>query len=57
MIPALLVFQTPELPEPLNDLSLWVDLVTDTHREVHVHLAAQTHRSSQNWSRPLALRR
>ena len=53
MIAALLVFQTPDLPGPLNELSPWVDLVTDTTEEMHDRLAAQTHRRILKTHTPL----
>jgi len=53
MIAALLVFQSPDLPAPLNELSPWVDLVTDTKEEMHARLAAQTHRRILKTHTPL----
>ena len=53
MIAALLVFQTPNLPVPLNELSPWVDLVTDTTEEMHARLAAQSHRRILKTHSPL----
>ena len=44
MICALLVFQEPELPLPLDTLSPWIDMVTRPRTEVFADLAAQTHR-------------
>jgi len=44
MICALLVFQDPDLPEPLTELSPWVDVETRSVDKVHAQLAAQTHR-------------
>jgi hypothetical protein len=44
MICALLVFQTPELPDSLDRLSPWLDMQTRDPRDVHADLAAQTHR-------------
>jgi hypothetical protein len=44
MICALLVFQTPDLPAPLDLLSPWLDMQTRPSAEVHADLAAQTHR-------------
>lgn len=41
---ALLVFQTPELPAPLSELSPWLGLSTASRDEVFAHLAAQEHR-------------
>lgn len=44
MICALLVFQTPELPAPLAELSPWLDWVITPRDEVWARLAAQRHR-------------
>jgi aryl sulfotransferase len=44
MICLLLVFQTPDLPEPLSVLSPWMDFLTRPVEDVHARLAAQTHR-------------
>jgi aryl sulfotransferase len=44
MICALLVFQTPELPAPLGQLSPWLDHLTAPREEVLARLAAQPHR-------------
>ncbi len=44
MICALLVFQTPQLPEPLGVLSPWLDRTTVPREELVARLAAQTHR-------------
>jgi aryl sulfotransferase len=44
MICALLVLQEPELPQPLDRLSPWIDMVTRARTEVFAELAAQTHR-------------
>jgi aryl sulfotransferase len=44
MICALLVFQTPELPEPVARLSPWLDQVTRPREEVYARLEAQPHR-------------
>jgi aryl sulfotransferase len=44
MICLLLVFQTPDLPDPLSVLSPWMDFLTRPVEEVHARLAAQTHR-------------
>ena len=53
MIVSLLLFQSPDLPAPLNELSPWVDLVTDTKEEMHARLAAQTHRRILKTHTPL----
>ena len=43
MIAALLVFQSQTFPAPLNELSPWVDLVTDTKEAVsYTHLTLPT---------------
>jgi len=44
MICALLVFGTPELPEPLGELSPWLDRLTAPEDELFARLAAQSHR-------------
>lgn len=44
MICALLVFQTPELPGRLADLSPWLDMLTRSRRQVVAALDAQSHR-------------
>jgi aryl sulfotransferase len=44
MICALLVFQTPELPAPLAELSPWLDHLVESRDEVYAELAAQEHR-------------
>ena len=44
MICALLVFQTPELPAPLGELSPWLDWLVSPRDEVLAALAAQEHR-------------
>ncbi len=44
MICALLVFQTPDLPAPLTELSPWLDWKIRPLDEVVVHLEAQRHR-------------
>jgi len=44
MICALLVFQTPDLPSPLGDLSPWLDRLTAPQDEVFARLEAQSHR-------------
>src|SRR4051812_19926852 len=42
MICALLIFQEPELPLPLDTLSPWIDMVTRARRELFAELEAQT---------------
>lgn len=44
LICAVLVHQTPELPEPLSSLSPWLDWLTAPRDEVYARLAAQRHR-------------
>ena len=44
MICALLIFQTPELPAPLAQLSPWLDHLITPREQVHARLAAQQHR-------------
>lgn len=44
MICALLVHQTPELPEPLTRLSRWIERVTQPIEEVNAELSAQPFR-------------
>ncbi len=44
MICALLVFQTAQLPEPLGDLSPWLDRLTVPRGELLARLGAQRHR-------------
>jgi aryl sulfotransferase len=44
MICALLILQTPELPDRLSNLSPWLDTVTRSRKEVVALLEAQAHR-------------
>jgi hypothetical protein len=44
MICALLVFQTPDLPAPLSELSPWLDWLVSPRSEVYRRLSAQKHR-------------
>ena len=44
MICALLIFQTPELPDPLWQLSPWLDSPTMPPERVFAHLEEQRHR-------------
>jgi aryl sulfotransferase len=44
MICALLVFQQPELPAPLAQLSPWLDHLIEPREQVYAELAAQEHR-------------
>lgn len=44
MICALLIFQTPDLPAPLRELSPWLDWLVNDKDEVWARLASQTHR-------------
>ena len=41
---ALLIFDTAELPAPLDELSPWLDMCNDSIENVRATLAAQTHR-------------
>ena len=44
MIAALLVFQTPDLPRPLPELSPWLDWLITPQDKVYARLAEQDHR-------------
>src|SRR5829696_10456898 len=44
MLCALLIFDGPQFPAPLGDLSLWLDMCTRPLAEVTAAYAAQTHR-------------
>jgi aryl sulfotransferase len=44
MIAALLVFQTPDLPRALSELSPWLDWLITPKDEAYARLAAQSHR-------------
>jgi len=44
MICALLVFQTPDLPESLSTLSPWLDWLVTPRADVYAQLAGQNHR-------------
>jgi hypothetical protein len=44
MICALLIFQSPELPRPLGDISIWPDFLVHSREEVRTELAGQRHR-------------
>src|SRR5262245_55463613 len=44
MICALLVFQTPDLPAPLVELSPWLDMLVEPRDDVVARLEAQRHR-------------
>ena len=44
MICALLVFQTPDLPESLSELSPWLDWLITPRAYVYAQLSAQQHR-------------
>jgi hypothetical protein len=44
MICALLIFQTPDLPRPLDELSVWVDMLTRSREDLASAIAAQRHR-------------
>jgi aryl sulfotransferase len=53
MICALLIFQTPDLPEPLSKLSPWLDRVQAPRDKVYAELAAQKHRRCFKTHTPL----
>lgn len=53
MICALLVFQTPDLPAPLTQLSPWLDWLVAPRDEVFAQLAAQEHRRFVKTHTPL----
>src|SRR3954465_15834908 len=53
MICALLVFQTPDLPAPLADLSPWVDHLVEPYDEMLARLEAQRHRRFVKTHTPL----
>ncbi len=53
MICALLVFQTPDLPAPLSELSPWLDWLVVPRDEVYARLAAQDHRRFVKTHTPL----
>ncbi len=53
MICALLVFQTPDLPAPLAQLSPWVDWLVTPSADVYARLAAQEHRRFVKTHTPL----
>lgn len=53
MICALLVFRTPDLPEPLSALSPWVDWLVTPRDEVIARLEAQRHRRFVKTHTPL----
>jgi aryl sulfotransferase len=53
MICALLVFQTPDLPAPLSELSPWLDWLVTPRDEVYTRLAAQNHRRFVKTHTPL----
>jgi aryl sulfotransferase len=53
MICALLVFQTPQLPAPLGELSPWIDWLVVPWDEIAAVLDAQTHRRFVKTHTPL----
>ncbi len=53
MICALLIFQDPELPEPLGRLSPWIDWLGASREDLSARLAAQTHRRFVKTHTPL----
>jgi hypothetical protein len=44
MICALLIFQDPDLPKPLDELSPWLEMQTRSVDDAYAHLEAQHHR-------------
>jgi aryl sulfotransferase len=44
MICALLIFQSPDLPAPLSEISPWLDWLIFPRSEIYARLAAQDHR-------------
>jgi hypothetical protein len=55
MICALLIFQTPELPAPLSELSPWPDLDSVSRDEAYAQLARQEHRRFMKTHLPLSV--
>lgn len=53
MICALLIFQTPQLPAPISELSVWPDDRSETREEAYAKLAAQKHRRILKTHKPL----
>ena len=53
MITALLVFQDPELPQPLAEITPWLDMLTSSRDEVVALLDAQEHRRFVKTHTPL----
>jgi aryl sulfotransferase len=53
MICALLVFRRPDLPEPLGEMSPWLDRLTAPEAELFAELAAQRHRRFMKTHTPL----
>jgi aryl sulfotransferase len=53
MICALLIFQAPELPAPLAELSPWLDHLIEPVDDVYARLAAQKHRRFVKTHTPL----
>jgi aryl sulfotransferase len=53
MICALLIFQDPDLPEPLGRLSPWIDWLGTSQQDLDARLAAQTHRRFVKTHTPL----
>jgi aryl sulfotransferase len=53
MICALLVFQTPELPAPLGELSPWMDWLITPREAVYERLSRQEHRRIMKTHTPL----
>lgn len=53
MICALLIFQTPELPRRLDDMSVWLDLLTNRIEDIVAELESQRHRRFMKTHTPL----
>lgn len=53
MICALLIFQTAQLPQSLDDLSPWVDLLIPTRAELRAQYESQSHRRCFKTHTPL----
>ena len=53
MIAALLVIKSPKFPSPLNELSLWIDLVMNAKEVMHTQLAVRQHQSILKTHTPL----
>ncbi len=53
MICALLIFQTPELPDSLSNISPWLDWLITPRADVYAQLAGQDHRRIMKTHTPL----